>query len=57
MLVRYKLMVSEMGIILLGTPEDVDIVYSAWRHAAVHKVNYAITRWVNSDKYPNCYKT
>ena len=30
-------MVSEMGIILLGTPEDVDIVYSAWRHAAVHK--------------------
>ena len=36
MLVRYKLMVSEMGIILLGTPEDVDIVYSAWRHAAVH---------------------
>ena len=29
-------MVSEMGIILLGTPEDVDIVYSAWRHAAVH---------------------
>ena len=30
-------MVSEMGIILLGIPEDVDIVYSAWRHAAVHK--------------------
>lgn len=50
-------MVSEMGIILLDTPEDVDIVYSAWRHAAVHKVNYAIAKWVNSAKYPNCYKT
>lgn len=36
-------MVSEMGIILLGTPEDVDIVYSAWRHAAVHKRERAMT--------------
>ena len=45
-------MVSEMGIILLGTPEDVDIVYSAWRHAAVHitgvkKLLYVIKRTGN----------